>query len=241
MELSVIIPAYNEECCIRNTTTNIIKILKQECIPHEILIINDNSTDNTEKILAELSKQFCTVRCINNSPPKGIGLAIKKGLECFHGDVVTIVMADGSDFPEDIVSYYRQLENGYDCVFGSRFIQGGKRIDYPSYKLIMNRLVNWLIKIIFNIEYNDITNAFKGYRKEVIHGIKPILSSHFNITVEMPLKAIVRNYCYTIIPISWKNRTQGKSKLKLKEMGSRYFFSILYVFLEKLLRRSNRS
>ena len=239
MKLSIIIPAHNEELSIRSTVSEVIEILNHEKIQHEVLVVNDNSSDNTEKVLKQLLQQYSTFKYITNSSQKGIGLAIQKGLENYTGDAVVIVMADGSDSPEDIIKYYKQLENGYECVFGSRFIKGGYVENYPSHKLLLNRLANWFIKILFNINYNDITNAFKCYRKEVIDGIKPILSYHFNITVELPLKAIVRKYTYTVIPIGWKNRIHGISKLKIKEMGSRYLFIILYVWLEKLLSKGD--
>lgn len=239
MKLSIVIPAYNEEDSIHTTVTDIIKTLDREDIIYEILVVNDNSSDDTEKRLQQLSQKYPIFKFVNNIPPHGIGLAIQKGLNHYSGDAVAIVMADGSDSPEDIVKYYRKIEDGYECVFGSRFIKDGKIIDYPPHKLILNRLANWFIRVMFNIKYNDVTNAFKCYRREVIDGIKPILSHHFNITVELPLKAIVRNYTYTVLPISWRNRTSGVSKLKIKEMGSRYIFIVLYVFLEKLLSRGD--
>jgi len=239
LKLSIIIPAYNEEGSIRNTVDQIITKLHEENVFHEVLVVNDNSNDSTESVLKELAQEHANFRYVNNSPPNGIGLAIQKGLENFHGDAVAIVMADGSDAPEDIITYYRKIEEGHECVFGSRFISGGAVYDYPRHKLILNRCANWFIKILFGFKYNDITNAFKCYRREVIEGVLPILSHHFNITVELPLKAIVRNYNYTVVPISWRNRTHGISKLKIKEMGSRYVFMILYVFLEKLLSRGD--
>ena len=77
-------------------------------------------------------------------------------------------MADGSDGPEDLVRYHRLLEEGYDCAFGSRFVPGAQVHDYPRLKLIMNRIVNWFIRVLFRHGYNDTTNAFKAYRREVI-------------------------------------------------------------------------
>ena len=176
---------------------------------------------------------------MNNSPPHGFGFAVKRGLENFRGEAVCIVMADLSDSPEDILKYYEKLKDGYECVFGSRFMRGSKVISYPKHKFVINRLANWFIKFLFRLDYNDITNAFKCYRREVIEGIQPILSHHFNLTVELPLKAIVRGYTYAKIPVSWTNREVGISKLKLQEMGSRYLFIVLYVFLESLLSKGD--
>ncbi|MBD2562952.1 MULTISPECIES: glycosyltransferase [Nostoc] len=237
--LSIVIPAYNEEDCIVQTVHTISRVLEQEKINYEILVVNDNSKDNTEQLLQQINSENSKLRYINNYYPNGFGFAVRCGLENFTGDAVAVVMADSSDAPEDIVNYYHKLQEGYDCVFGSRFIRGGKVIDYPSHKLIVNRLANLFIKILFGLNFNDTTNAFKIYRKDVIEGISPLVSHHFNLTVEIPLKAIVRGYSYTTIPITWRNRTTGVSKLKLKEMGSRYLFIVLYIWLEKHLSRGD--
>ncbi len=161
------------------------------------------------------------------------------GLDRITGDAVAIMMADSSDSPHDLVRYFHKLAEGYDCVFGSRFIRGGQVVDYPLHKLLLNRLANRFISFIFGLRFNDVTNAFKCYRREVITGLQPLISPHFNLTVEMPLKAIVRGYSFAVIPIGWTNRKTGVSKLKIKEMGSRYLFIILYLWMEKHLARGD--
>jgi dolichol-phosphate mannosyltransferase len=237
--LSIVIPAYNEEDCIESTTHLISERLERDKINYEILVVNDNSKDNTEAVLKKINQENPRILYINNYYPNGFGFAVRCGLENFSGDAVAVVMADNSDSPDNMVDYYYKLQEGYDCVFGSRFIKGGKVIDYPIHKLFVNRLANLFIQVLFGLKFNDTTNAFKIYRKEVIEGISPLLSHHFNLTVEMPLKAIVRGYSYTTIPITWRNRTTGISKLKLKEMGSRYLFIVLSIWLEKYLSRGD--
>lgn len=239
MLLSIIIPAYNEQDNIENTCVTIINFLTKERITFDILVVNDHSTDRTEAKLQELSLAHGCLSYLNNPYRKGFGNAVRTGLENFKGDAACIVMADLSDSPKDIAIYYKKLNEGYECVFGSRFIKGSKIIGYPKHKLIVNRLANWFIKILFGFDYNDTTNAFKAYHRKVVAGISPIISPHFNLTVELPLKSIVRGYSYTIVPIAWTNRVYGVSKLKLKEMGSRYLFIVLYVFLEKLLSKKD--
>lgn len=240
MKLSLVIPAHNEEGSIEETIQAFHTELKANKISHEILVINDNSSDKTEDILKQLGKKISELRYINNEPPNGFGFAVRRGLENFKGDCVAIVMADLSDRPIDLISYYnRMLKENYDCVFGSRFIKGGKTIDYPWTKLVLNRITNTIIRLLFGVRYNDTTNAFKLYRRETIEGIKPFMSHHFNLTVELPLKAIVRGYSYAVVPNYWTNRKAGESKLKIKEMGSRYFFIILYCLLEKWLSRGD--
>jgi dolichol-phosphate mannosyltransferase len=164
---------------------------------------------------------------------------LRAGLDACRGDAVAIVMADRSDDPADLIKYYNKIKEGYDCVFGSRFIAGSQVIDYPLHKLILNRLANTFIQILFRQRFNDFTNAFKIYRHEVIAGVEPLLSNHLNLTVELPLKALIRGYHFAIVPISWRNRKHGISKLRIREMGSRYLFIVLYCFLEKQLSRGD--
>lgn len=235
MKLSLIIPAHNEEGCIEETLNNLIAVLRNEQLDFDILVINDNSTDDTEILLQSLCKQYSEVNYMNNVFPQGFGYAIQYGLTHYKGDAVAIVMADGSDAPEDVVQFFRKLCEGYDSIFGSRFIKGGGTRNYPFFKLLLNRIVNTLIQILFGIKYNDVTNAFKMYRRTTINGLKPFLSAHFNLTVELPLKTITRGHTYAVLPNTWINRQAGESKLKIKEMGSRYLFVIFYCLLEKWL------
>lgn len=237
MKLSVVIPAHNEADCISQTVKKLTFTLAREKIDHEILVINDNSNDGTEEVLKSIGREHPCVRYINNRPPNGFGFAVRCGLENFTGDAVAIYMADASDDPEDLVQFYRELEKGSDCVFGTRWRSNGSVQDYPIVKLVFNRLANVFIQLVMQIKYDDTTNAFKLYRRRVIQGLQPILSHHFNLTVELPLKAIVRGFSYSVVPNSWTNRTTGVSKLKIKEMGSRYLFIVLYCFIEKWLSR----
>lgn len=239
MKLSVLIPAHNEEKTIRKTAYEVYGILKENNIEHEILVVNDNSTDSTKDILDELCKEIPSLSYLTNRQPSGYGLAVRHGLTRMNGDAVCIMMADGSDDPQDLIKYHDKLKEGYDCVFGSRFIKGSKLINYPLHKLFLNRLGNYFIKFLLGVRHNDITNAFKCYTKEVISGIQPLFSNHFNLTVELPLKAVIRGYSFATVPIRWTNRTEGISKFKIKEMGSRYLFIILYIFLEKHLSKGD--
>jgi dolichol-phosphate mannosyltransferase len=240
MKLNVVIPAYNEEGSISQTLEELLKILKIEIKDFEILVVNDNSKDSTLDILKEWSEKESCVRYITNHGPNGFGFAVRCGLENASGECVAIMMADLSDDPQDLVKYYRiMIEKEVDCVFGSRFIKGGKVYNYPRVKKILNRFFNNLIKVLFNIPYNDTTNAFKLYKKTTLEGLKPYLSPHFNLTVELPLKAMIRGYSYHVVPNSWRNRQAGVSKLKLKEMGSRYFFILLYCLIEKYFSRGD--
>jgi dolichol-phosphate mannosyltransferase len=235
MKLSVVIPARNEEGHLPGTIERVTDALQRHGITHEVLVVDDHSTDQTADVVRGLEARRGHVRLVSNTREPGFGRAVHVGLQQAAGDAVAIVMADGSDDPEDLVTYCRKLSEGVDCVFGSRFIRGARVVGYPWHKLVLNRLANTAIRLLFGIPHNDITNAFKCYRREVIEGVEPLVSRHFNLTVELPLRAIVRGYSYATVPIRWTQRKHGISKLKIKEMGSRYLFSLLSVFLEKQL------
>lgn len=236
---SVVIPAHNEEESLPPTVNAIYEVFSRENIPHEIVVVDDGSTDRTWAVLQELKTKIPTLAPVQNNGLHGFGRAVIHGLNAFKGDACVIMMADASDDPEDAIKYWRLLNEGYDCAFGSRFVKGGAVYDYPRVKLFVNRIANFFVRIGFNIALNDTTNAFKAYRRTVIDGCRPFLSPHFNLTVEIPLKAIVRGYTWSVTPITWRNRKYGEAKLKIKEMGSRYFFICAYVWLEKYFSRGD--
>src|SRR3954469_18995187 len=239
MKLSVVIPAHNEQGSIGRTVESLALTLDREQIDHEIVVVADHCSDRTVDEVEAQKARHPGVRVIENERPGGFGYAVRAGLDAYTGDAVAIMMADLSDSPEDLVTYYRLLERGFDCAFGSRFMPGAEVSDYPRFKLAMNRLLNLGIRMLFRHGYNDTTNAFKAYRREVIDNCQPLLSAHFNLTVELPLKALTRGHSYAIVPVSWTNRDTGESKLRLNEMGSRYAFIVLYILLEHLLAKGD--
>jgi dolichol-phosphate mannosyltransferase len=236
---SVVVPARDEADSLPETLRNIHAEFIREGIPHEIVAVDDGSNDRTWEVLQRLKAEIPTLVPVQNPGPHGFGRAVTYGFGHLKGDAVVIMMADASDQPGDAVKYWRLLCEGHECVFGSRFLRKGDVKDYPSVKLLVNRLANLFIRVLFNIPLNDTTNAFKAYRRTVIEGCRPFLAPHFNLTVELPLKAIVRGYTWTVIPITWHNRRHGVPKLKIKEMGSRYFFICMYVWFEKYFSRGD--
>ena len=239
LSLSVVIPGHDEAASILETVEGIARTVEEAGIDFEVVVVDDASTDDTAALVRALAEENPRVRYHLSHNPRGYGYTVRAGLDVFEGDVVAIVMADGSDDPADVVRYHRVIEEGYDCAFGSRFVRGSAVYDYPKVKLVLNRVVNFGIRVLFRSGYNDTTNAFKAYRREVVETVQPLLSNHFNLTVEIPLKAIVRGHTYKVVPISWRNRKEGESKLSLQEMGSRYAFIVLYVLLERHLIRGD--
>jgi len=236
---SVVMPARDEEASLPETLRDLYAEFSRAGVPHEIVVVDDGSRDSTWAVLTGLRGEIPTLAPVQNPGPHGFGRAILYGFDHIRGDAVVVMMADASDAPSDAVTYWRLLNAGHECVFGSRFVKGGHVVDYPRVKLLVNRLANLFIKGLFAISLNDTTNAFKAYRRDVIEGCRPFLAPHFNLTVEIPLKAIVRGYTWIVTPISWHNRKHGVAKLKIKEMGSRYFFICMYVWLEKYFSRGD--
>lgn len=236
MKLSIVIPAYNEEKNIGKCLDELARVVRdQHGIPYEVVVVNDNSRDGTEELVRARMQGDPAIRLVNRPPPGGFGRAVRAGIEHVCGEVVVIYMADSSDDPQDVVAYYRKINEGYDCVYGSRFIPGSKLEKYPPVKLIVNRIVNRLIQWMFWTKLNDLTNAFKAYRTSVIRDCGPYRASHFNVTLEMSLSALIRRYSIAQIPIRWYGRTWGSSKLKLREMGRKYLCTLLMLFFQRML------
>jgi dolichol-phosphate mannosyltransferase len=237
--LSVVIPAQNEQDCIASTVEHLHVELRLHSIAHEIVVVDDGSTDSTWGLLQEIQSRIPQCRPVQNLDAHGFGRAITFGFDHSTGDAVVVMMADESDDCRDVVRYWEILNQGWDAAFGSRFVRGGGVIDYPPHKLLLNRIANLYLRLLFHVPLNDFTNAFKAYRRTVIDGCRPFLSPHFNLTVELPLKTIVRGYSWTVLPVTWRQRRSGESKLKIKEMGSRYLFIALYCWLEKHFSRGD--
>jgi dolichol-phosphate mannosyltransferase len=226
MELCVIIPAKNEMLTLTETIYNIQKKLEGE-IPFNILVVNDHSDDGTLQLLENLSWTYSHLKFVSNEWEGGVGNAIRFGLTQWQGDIVAICMADASDAPEDILLSYKLIfEGGYDCVFGSRFIKGGKVENYPFVKYFLNRIFNNWVRIKTGFNYNDFTNIFKLYHRRSIEVIFPLDSTGFSIGLEMSVKAFKRGLRIAIIPISWKQRKAGVSKLKLSENFKLYMSTL---------------
>lgn len=239
-DLTILIPVRNEEENVKIISKEIIN--KIACKEYEILFINDYSQDKTEETLLEITKKENTVRYVNNNKKKGLGDTIKIGIEESRGAYVCIMMSDSSDTVEDLNTYYETIKsNNYDAVFGSRFIKGGRTVNYPIIKYILNRAGNLLAQFLMWSDLNDFTNGFKIYKNKTLKELYPLVSESFNIFFELPLKVISRNYKYKIIPIAYINRTVGEAKFKIDELGAKYMFTLLYCFLEKILLRTKKN
>jgi len=231
--LSIIIPARNEADSLKDILNYFEENLLD--VDYEVLLINDFSDDETlskAKKIFELKNRFK----VFDNQKKGLGGAINLGIENAKGDTTVIMMADMSDDIEDLKKYNVLIEReNLDAVLGSRFIKGSEVISYPFQKLILNRIFNLFVSLIFWNKYNDYTNAFKIYKTKILKDLMPLVSESFNIFLEIPLKVISRKYNYKIVPIKWMGRKKGKAKFQIKELRSKYLFTLIYCFIEKNL------
>ncbi len=231
--LSIIVPVRNESDNLKDVFDYFTKNVKD--FRYEVLIINDFSKDETFKAAKDLEQKYDNFKILDNKK-KGLGGAINLGIERAEGDYIAIMMADRSDDINDLKNYVKIISSeNLDAVLGSRFLKKSKVKNYPIQKLVLNRIFNLFVSLIFWNKYNDYTNAFKIYKKKALVDILPLISESFNIFLEIPLKIISRNYKYKIIPINWMGREKGKSKFKINELRSKYLFTLIYCFIEKSL------
>lgn len=234
MSLSIIIPIYNEIDQLKFTINKLL-LLKKKLKKYEIIFIDDFSNDDSYKFVKKIIKKNPLIKIFKNKK-KGLGPAISEGITKSKLEYVCIFMADLSDDINDLIKYYKIIKKGkIDAVFGTRFSKKSKIKNYPFFKLILNRLANISIKILFLSNYNDFTNSFKIYKRKTLIKLLPIFSKHFNVFLELPLKFINRKYSYIITSNNWNGRRHGVSKFKIKEVGSMYIFTLLYCLLEKFL------
>ena len=219
MKLSVVVPARDEEGSLPETLAGISAALDGAGADFEIVVVDDGSRDATAQVVRDARARDHRVRLVPGPPPHGFGHAVRTGLHAARGDASAIVMADASDDPADLVRYHALLTDGWDCVFGSRFAGGRRVTGYPPVRLVLNRAANGAIRCIFRHGLDDTTNAFKAYRREVIDGVQPLVSGGFELTAELPLKAIVNGYRFTVTPVSWRGRRAGASKFSFAAAG----------------------
>src|SRR5258706_3025822 len=160
--VSGVIPARNEGGCIAATVEPLHLELRLQEIPHEIVVVDDGSTDATWNLLQEISSRTPECKPVQNLGEHGFGRAITHGFNQVTGDAVVVMMADESDDCRDVVRYWQILGEGCDPGFGSRFVRGGGVIGYPGHKLLLNRMANLFLRLLFGVRLNDFTNAFKA-------------------------------------------------------------------------------
>jgi uncharacterized protein (TIRG00374 family) len=234
-EISIVIPAHNEVENLPSLLDELLPVLDkyEETKDYELIIVNDNSTDQTGALIDELGIKNRRIKPVHRNSSPGFGNAVKEGLREATGEILIPVMGDLSDDPEDIPKLVRKIKEGYDIAYGSRFTEGGSTDGYPPAKMVANRAFNNMVRLLFGIRHKDVTNAFKAYRKEVLDGIgiDNLEASGFDLTVEIPLKAHIMGFMSAEVPVTWHGRKRGDAKLKLPENAGKYGKRLVKLFI----------
>jgi glycosyltransferase involved in cell wall biosynthesis len=218
MKLSVVVPAHNEQDNIKEVIDRIERSLD---IEHELIIVNDHSTDATAEIVDKLSRKYNNLRLVENKLKQGFANAIKTGLGNVTTELSIPVMGDLCDDLLTIKKMLQKINEGYDIVCGCRYIKGGARLGGSRLKGFFSYFVGWSLCYLLGFPTRDIANAFKMYRKTVIENID-IKSKGFEVSMEIPLKAYYLGFKITEVPTVWRERTKGKSSFRMMKLFPSY-------------------
>lgn len=232
MKLSVVVPAYNEQDNIKEV---IDKIERSLDIEHELIVVNDHSTDATAEIVNKLSRQYNNVRLVENKLKQGFANAIKTGLSNVATELSIPVMGDLCDDLLTIKKMLQKINEGYDIVCGCRYIKGGARLGGSQLKGFFSYFVGWSLYYLLGFPTRDIANAFKMYRKTVIDSMD-IKSEGFEVSMEIPLKAYYLGFKITEVPTVWKERTKGKSSFQMMKLFPSYLKLYIWAIFKSFTR-----
>lgn len=227
MKTSLIIPFKNEVKYAETTMNMAYAYLFEHNIDFELVAVDD-STDGTWEVLQSFASLHQNVMAVKGEEPSGYGKALKKGFAVATGDILIPFNGDLSDSLNDVLSYVHLIEDGYDMVFGSRFMVGAKVTDSAVIKEKVSQLSNMFLQILFHTSCSDITNSFKAYKRMVLEDINPTANG-YHIGMEIALKGILKKYKYTTIPVTWSGRKYGRSKMSIIRAIPKYLFTALKI------------
>jgi glycosyltransferase involved in cell wall biosynthesis len=228
--LSVILIAHDEEQAIGLMLEGLLKTYDREIL--EVIVVDDSSQDRTAEIVRDWAERNSKVRLIQRIPPCGVGRALKTGFSNINPRAEYALTMD-SDFVENIAQVRALIDavetEGCDGVIGSRFVRGGKVVRYPGLKRVMNRLFHGVVKSLFSVKQNDLTNNFKLYKAQIFRSM-PWKSDGFAMNAETGLLPILAGYKLIEVPVVWVDRDpeMGRSKFGLLKHGGGYLGVILH-------------
>jgi dolichol-phosphate mannosyltransferase len=218
MKLTVVIPAHNEEEVIGDTLE---KLESELGVPHEVVVVNDHSTDRTAHAVKEAAKRWPNIRLVDNPLPGGFTNALKAGFNSVDEGAIATVMGDLCDDPRTIEVMYGKIMEGYDVVCGSRYMEGGRKVGGRPLQNMFSKFVGLSLHFLTGIPTRDVSNAFKMYRREVVAGMN-IEEAGFASSLEITVKAYVKNYRITEVPTTWVGRTKGQSSFRIFKVSRNY-------------------
>jgi len=231
MKVSIVIPAYNEEACVEKVVSHLKEAL---CVEHEIVIVNDHSSDRTKEVVRELQDKYKNIVLVDNKDARGFANALRAGFKSAAGEFIVPVMADLADEPETINKMFDKIAQGFDVVCGSRYMKGGRKIGGPFLKTACSFLAGKFIYLL-GVPTQDITNSFKMYKRQVIEAVDSRAAS-FEISMEIPLKAHLKGFKITEIPTTWRCRSIGKSNFKAASLIPVYLRLYFWFIAKNLLK-----
>ena len=220
--ISVVAPSHNEEMNIERLVDTLVQFYDPYL--HEIIIVNDNSTDRTAEIAAAVASREPRVKLVNRRPPNGVGRALRDGYAAATGRYILTMDSDFVQILPEFRDLFDAVASGHEGAIGSRFSHDSLLINYPFFKIFCNRAFHLLANLLLPLKVHDISNNLKLYRADILKNVD-IEEPHFAANVETGLKPLLAGYDIQEVPISWINRTvdMGSSSFRVAKMAPSYF------------------
>ena len=224
--VSFVVPCHNEEMNIPRLVDTLVGFYGPYI--HEIVIVNDNSTDGTAEVTRLASQREPRVKLINRRPPNGVGYALRDGYAAATGRYILTMDCDFVQIVPEFRDLFDAVAAGFDGAIGSRFSHESLLINYPFFKIFCNRAFHALANLLLPIRLRDVSNNLKLYRAEILKELK-IEQPHFAANAETGLKPLMAGYKIREVPISWINRTidMGRSTFRIAKVAPNYFGALV--------------
>ncbi len=224
--VSVVVPCHNEEANIERLVKTLVGMYGDYL--HEIVIVEDNSTDRTFEAATAMARVEQRVKVVRRSPPGGVGLALRDGYAAASGKYILSIDCDFITIAPEFQGLFDAVAEGYDGAIGSRFSDESALVRYPFFKILCNRGFHLLLNLLLGTRARDLSNNLKLYRADILKDLD-IEEPHFAANIETGLKPLLLNYRIQEVPISWINRTadMGQSSFKLLSVGPHYLGVLL--------------
>ena len=243
MKVSFIIPFHNEEINAPRMLERVITFAKKHRLSVEIIPIDDRSSDKTGLILKQYKRKYNNtifpVFRPKDKEEKGntMGKALSLGTKKAKGDIIIWTMGDLADDTLTYLEIIKKLNKGYDMVFGSRYMPGGSRGNLDPLKAFLSSWGTLLARFLFGMPVHDITNAFRGFHKNVFDSLT-LDSPGFSISPEFAVKAHLAGFKLGEVPTVYTNRIEGVSNFRIYKMIKIYLLLykdlyINYIILNK--------
>jgi glycosyltransferase involved in cell wall biosynthesis len=231
---SLVIPAHNEARNLPKLLKKAALVLRKSKKKFEIIVVNDNSTDNSAEVLEKLKREIKELKVVTRRSKPGVGYALREGLAKASGNIIVTMDGDLSHNPGEIPSFLSLLK-GCDMVCGSRYVKGGKA-DMACSRVVISGLFNIIFRGLIGIPVRDFTSGFRAYKKKVIKSIA-LKSRKFGIYIEIPIKAHLAGFKLREIPITYHKREFGKSNLNYFKQGPEYLRVVFEALLCRIFRK----